>query len=296
MDIKQIECFIAVAEELHFGRAAQRLHMTQPPLSRQIQLLEQTLDVALFDRNSRTVQLTTAGHNFLNDAKRIIQLTKQAAIDVKRISSGETGQIKLGFTAGASYEFMPKLLMKMNKRYPLIGFQLREHVSKDLEQLLLSGELDVVLTRMLPRQDAIHVRLIEREKMLVALPAHSELLNYDVVPLQALHQQAFIMYTPNEGGYLHHRIHNGLMSINVAPRYVQMATQSHTVLMLIRAGLGVGIVPESAQVLQLDGVEFRPVSPDIIHAELFVGWKANNKNPAIESFIQTAFEDKSALR
>src|ERR1700704_1397108 len=117
-DIMQLRCFVAVAEELHFGRAAMRLNMTQPPLSRQIQVLERIIDAPLLERTSRNVRLTPAGRSFLPEARRILKLAASASFTAKRIAAGKIGGIKLGFTAGAAYSFLPQLVTAMQRRIP----------------------------------------------------------------------------------------------------------------------------------------------------------------------------------
>jgi len=137
MEFRQLECFVAVAESLHFGRAAERLCMTQPPLSRQIQLLEQALGVTLFERNSRQVELTAAGRHFLRDARHLLEYSARAAATARRASGGEAGHITLGFTAVASYRLMPAMIMQARKVLADVEIQLRETVSTDLNRLLL---------------------------------------------------------------------------------------------------------------------------------------------------------------
>jgi DNA-binding transcriptional LysR family regulator len=124
-DLAQIRCFVAVAEELHFGRAAMRLNMTQPPLSRQIQVLEHVIDAVLLERTSRSVSLTLAGRSFLPEAKRILKLAESAALVAKRIAAGKTGAIKIGFTAAGAYKFLPLLVKAMRFRLPDVDLSLR---------------------------------------------------------------------------------------------------------------------------------------------------------------------------
>ncbi|OZI64490.1 LysR family transcriptional regulator [Bordetella genomosp. 11] len=285
MDLRQLECFVAVAEELHFGRAAARLCMTQPPLSRQIRLLEQALGVMLLERSSRVVNLTSAGQRFLRDARHLLAYSARAASSARRASGGEAGHITLGFTAVAAYRLMPDWVMKARKLLPDVDIELRERVSTDLGRLLVAGELDAMLARHLPRQDGLAHRLIEREPMVLAVPRHSPLLAYEAVPLRSLHRQPFVAYAPSEGKYFYERIAAALGAAGVEPDYVQHAGQTHTLLGLVRAGLGVGLVPGSARELRLDGVSFLPLARNKLYAEMYLAWRERHDNPALDAFI-----------
>jgi len=285
MEFRQLACFVAVAEELHFGRAADRLCMTQPPLSRQIQLLEHTLGVSLFDRNSRHVQLTAAGRRFLQDARQLLAHAERAAQMARRTSEGEAGSMSLGFTAVGAYRLMPALLVRAREVLPDVDIQLREMVSAGLGDLLIAGELDTILTRQLPRTPGLQHHLIEREPLVLALTPNSPLAHYDAVPLSALHRQPFLLYGPNESRYFYERILGAFGLADVTPQIVQLAGQTHTLLALVRAGLGVGIVPDSARELRLEGVIFRPLAQENMHADIYLAWRSQHDNPALTAFL-----------
>lgn len=286
MEFRQLECFIAVAEELHFGRAAERLCMTQPPLSRQIQLLEQDLGVTLFERNSRQVLLSAAGRRFLRDARHLLEFSAQAAATARRTSGGEAGHITLGFTAVAAYRLMPSLIMQARKLLGGVEIQLRETVTTDLSRLLLAHELDAILARSVPQQAGIESRLVEREPLVLALPADSPLCEHTTVPLRLLQGQPFVLYSPREGKYFYDRIVGAFGLADVQPQYVQRAGQTHTLLALVRAGLGVGIVPDSARELRFEGVAFRPIGQRNLYADMYLAWHAQHDNPALDAFLQ----------
>lgn len=286
MEFRQLECFIAVAEELHFGRAAERLCMTQPPLSRQIQLLEQDLGVTLFERNSRQVVLSAAGRRFLRDARHLLEFSAQAAATARRTSGGEAGHITLGFTAVASYRLMPSLIVQARKLLAGVEIQLRETVTTELARLLLAHELDAILARSVPQQAGIESRLVEREPLVLALPADSPLCEHETVPLRLLQGQPFVLYSPREGKYFYDRIVGAFGLADVQPQYVQRAGQTHTLLALVRAGLGVGIVPDSARELRFEGVVFRPIDQRNLYADMYLAWHAQHDNPALDAFLQ----------
>ncbi|ARP87536.1 LysR family transcriptional regulator [Bordetella genomosp. 9] len=290
MELRQLECFVAVAEELHFGRAAARLCMTQPPLSRQIRLLEQGLGVTLLERSSRVVALTAAGRSFLRDARHLLAYSARAASSARRASGGEAGHIVLGFTAVAAYRLMPDWVMKARRVLPDVDIELRERVSTDLGRLLVAGELDAMLARQLPRHEGLAYRLIAREPLVLAVPRKSPLLAYPAVPLRALHREPFVAYAPSEGKYFHERIAGALGLAGVTPDIVQHASQTHTLLGLVRAGLGVGIVPDSARELRMEGVSFLPLAQKNLTAEIYLAWRSRHDNPALDAFIERVVE------
>jgi DNA-binding transcriptional LysR family regulator len=146
-ELSQLRCFAAVAEELHFGRAAARLNMTQPPLDRQIQLLEHALGVGLFERTSRSVRLTPAGRAFHAEARRVLDLAEGAGLAAKRVARGEAGSITIGFTAAASYGFLPRLLAAARAAMPGVDLALKKMVTADQTEALSSGQIDLGLLR-----------------------------------------------------------------------------------------------------------------------------------------------------
>lgn len=285
MELRQLACFVAVAEELHFGRAAARLRMTQPPLSRQIQLLEQDVGTLLLERHSRVVKLTVAGQRLLRDARHLLEYAQRSALAARRAGQGEAGQITLGYTAVAAYRLMPAMLMQAQAVLPDVDVQLREMVSTDLARLLMAGELDVALTRHVPLRQGLEKRLLDREALILALPTGSPLTVMETVPLKALHQQPLIIYSPVDSRYFHERIVGAMGLANVSPRYVQQASQTHTLVALVRAGLGYGIVPDSARELGFKGVEYRPIAHKNFHADLYLAWRQQSDNPAVEAFL-----------
>lgn len=285
MELKQLQCFVAVAEELHFGRAAARLSMTQPPLSRQVQMLERSLGVSLFERSSRVVTLTAAGRSFLRDARHLLEFSMRAASQARRTASGATGHVTLGYTAVAAYRLMPAIVTRARRELPDVDIQLREMVSTDLVRLLIAGELDLALTRHVPRSEGLGHRLIEREPLMLAVPRGWPPARMKTVPLKALDGQPFILYSPTEGKYFYDRVVGALGHAGVRPEIVQHASQTHTLLALVRAGLGMGIVPASARELRLDGVHFTAIAGSTLSADMYVAWRTPHDNPAVQALL-----------
>lgn len=290
LDFNQLTCFVAVAEELHFGRAAARLFMTQPPLSRHIQQLEHTLGVKLFERTSRTVRLTTAGSVFLVDARRLLSLAEQAATSARRASKGETGRLTVGFNAVSGLELVPQLVVAAQQALPNIDVVLKEMVSTEQLEALSSNRIDLGFLRPLPARQALESLTVAREPLLVALPHDHALVLRDSIRPQDLHAIPFVMYTPTGGKYFHGLLSGLFGAAGVMPNYIQHLDLAHSILALVRAGLGVSIVPASTAKLHMDNIVFRPLWRDDIFAETSMAWRADQCNPALVTFRLFAAE------
>jgi DNA-binding transcriptional LysR family regulator len=288
-DLAQLRCFVAVADELHFGRAAERLNMTQPPLSRQIQILERILDVQLVARSSRSVKLTPAGQSFLPEARHILGLAESSALLVKRVARGKAGSLKIGFTAASAYSYLPKLVAACRDELPDVALSLREMVSGDQLKRLLSGEIDIGLMRPpLPRAGLCSFRVIA-EPMLAALPHNHHLARQPNLKLEQLVAEPFIMYAPYEARYFHDLVVELVSRGGLSPNYVQYLAQIHAILALVHSEVGVSIVPQAADNLQFRGVVLKPIvlqKPAL--AELFIVWREQSSNPAIPILVEVA--------
>jgi DNA-binding transcriptional LysR family regulator len=288
-DLSQLRCFVTVAEELHFGRAAARLNMTQPPLSRQIQVLEHIVEAALFERSSRSVRLTPAGRSFLPEARRILKLAESASQVARRIAMGKTGSIKIGFTAATAYEFLPVLIAACRAGLPEVDLSLKEMVSGDQLEALSSGQIDAGLVRPpIARTEFASMR-VAAEPLLVAAAEGHPLTAAATVSLQDLDGQPFVMYSPYESRYFHDLLVTLFTRADVLPRYVQHLSQIHSILAMVRAGLGLAIVPEAAASLNFKGVTLRPLRVRApAQVELFLVWQREHENPLLPALIEIA--------
>ena len=281
--LSRLSCFIAVAEELHFGRAAERLHMTQPPLSRQIQQLENELGVNLIDRTTRSVTLTPAGVAFLPDARRILQLAEGAALNVKRVPAGDLGTVVIGFTAASSHAILPRLLDNARTHLPDVKLDLREMVTAVQVDGLMSGELDLGMARPPLKRPGLVSRPLLHEQLVAALPANHPLVGLGrQLTLADFDGEDMIMYSPVQARYFHELLISTFTIAGVTPRYVQYVTQVHTMLVLVRTGLGMALVPASAATLHPEGVVFRSVGTFRERpVELDAVWHGDSTNPAL---------------
>lgn len=291
-DLSQLRCFVAVAEELHFGRAARRLNMTQPPLSRQIQLLERILGITLFDRDSRNVALTPAARVFMIDALRIVRMTESAALAARRVATGDAGKIAIGFTAVSGYSLVPRLVAQARARLPNIALELREMVTVEQVAALNSGLIDIGFVRPPVDDEAFDSVRVLHEPLVAALPSgdvrqsQAELTpaDFDRLPL--------IMYAQPQAGYFHDMLLKLFSDAGASPLFVQHVTQIHSMLGLVHAGLAAAIVPASAAGLHMNDIQFRRMvtSPEK-PVELFMIWRRDNTNPALEPMRQLNIEE-----
>lgn len=290
VELTHLRCFVAVAEELHFGKAAIRLFMTQPPLSRQIQLLEQALGFVLFERNSRSVKLTPAGGAYYKDAVQILRLADQAGSAARRVAEGDAGQVRVGFTAVSAYRLVPDLIAAAREHLPGITVVLREMVSIQQTKALEAREIDLGIMRSPFAAKGLQHCRVASEPLLLALPARHPLASQDAIAAGDVEGQAFIMYSAYGGRYFHDCIAALFAEAGVRPDYVQFIDQTHTVVALVRAGIGLAVVPASARELHFDDVVFRPLWKSTPQAQLDLVWSETLTDPAVENFRRFALK------
>jgi DNA-binding transcriptional LysR family regulator len=280
-DFTQLACFVAVAEELHFGRAAERLCMTRPPLSRQIQLLEHSLGVRLLERSSRVVRLTAAGRVFLTDATRLLNLTKQAETTAQRVSRGEVGRVIVGFTTVMSLDLIPGLIASAQRKLPDIDIVLKEMMAMNQFTALESNTIDVGFLYPLASRLSLKYQTVQRDPLMVALPLGHPLASRDTIALSDLNDLPFVMYSSH---YYHDLVNGLLLSSGVMPRFIQYLEQVLSVVALVRTGIGVSIVPATVLRFHFDDVVFKPIKQRNAVAERRMAWRADNQNPALDAF------------
>ena len=281
----QLRAFVAVAEELHFGRAADRLNMTQPPLSRQIQKLERAVGVRLLERDNRKVELTTAGQTFLAEARRILALASGALEQAQRIQAGSAGTVRIGFTATSAFGVLTSLLTLVSEAYPDIHLDLFEMVTREQVSKLIDGELDLGLARPPFDQTAFASRLLHREDLLLAVPSGHRLAQLDR-PVRAddLADEPLIMYSPAEARYFYDLVVR-LFPVS-SEHVVHTVSQVVTMLWLVAAGRGIAFVPASSSRLAMTGVTLRsieglPAQPVVLH----LLWGRDARNPALHAVL-----------
>jgi DNA-binding transcriptional LysR family regulator len=281
-EISQLRCFIAVAEELHFRRAADRLNMTQPPLSRQIRLLEHHVGAQLLDRNSRAVHLTAAGKAFFPEAVQILRLAEQASFKARRVAKGEQGALSIGFTSASGYSLLPEVVRRLRERLPGIALSLKELVSTSQVEALNAGQLDIGLMRPHPLNGELDSTILLSEPLMLAIPVEWADQWPEMPTLACLHGKPFIMYSPHEARPFYHMLSARFERSGVTPDVVEHVGQVHTMLALVRAGLGAALIAESATRLQFDNIVIRRMDTEPVAT---VGvWRRDNDNPALHLF------------
>lgn len=290
-DLSQLRCFVAAAEELHFGRAAQRLNMTQSPLSRQIQLLERILDVMLLERTSRQVRLTPAGSAFLIEARRILRLAESAALSARRVARGDAGRVVIGFTAVSGYDLMPRIVAQAIARLPNIALELREMVTSEQVDALVTGLIDVAFVRPPIDRHEFESVCVLREPLIAALPAGDPRQARGVLVPADFDGLPLIMYARQGAGYFHEMLLKLFADAGAEPDYVQHVTQIHSMLGLVRAGLAAAIVPQAATSLHMTDVQFRTIQTEPENpVELVMAWRRDNSNPALGPMRQLCLD------
>jgi DNA-binding transcriptional LysR family regulator len=281
----QVRSFVAVAEELHFGRAADRLRMTQPPLSRQIQKLERAVGVQLLERDNRKVELTTAGQAFLVEARRLLVLANSSLEQAQRIQAGASGTVRMAFTAASTFGVLAGLLNQISDAYPDIHLDLFEMVTSEQINKLLNGEIDLGLARPPFDSAAFESRLIHREDLVLAVPEGHRLTGLDrpVVP-DELSVEPLIMYSPIEARYFYDLVVR--LTSATSENVVHTVSQVLTMLSLVGGGRGVAFVPATSTGLGIPGVRFLPLAGlPAEPVELHLLWGRENRNPAGRSLI-----------
>lgn len=290
--LAQLSGFVAVAEELHFGRAAERLHMTQPPLTRQVQALERELGVELFDRSGRAVRLTPAGRSFLADARRLLRDAEGAAFAVRRVPAGESGTVAIGFTAASAPGVLGPLLALMRRELPRVDVVLREMVTAEQLDALSGGSLDLGLARPPITRPELSSREVRREPLVVALPHGHRLSERDSLDVADLDGEEVVMPAPNEARYFYELLISLFRTAGIAVRYSQHLSQVHSILALVEAGVGLGLVPVSAIGARYGGVVLRPLATaDPQPVRLHAVWRAANANPALRAVLAMSWPD-----
>ena len=265
-ELLQLRIFVAVAEELNFRRAARRLNMSQPPISRHIRMLEDAVGVRLLDRTNHSVRLTAAGRRFLIDAADILRRAESAALFARETERGEAGAVSIGFVPSASVEIVPRLTARLSREMPQVSLTLREMMTFEQSEALLAGSLDIGLYRLTRRSSGLNLRKVWSEPFVLAMPRGHALASREEIRAQDLDGVDFIAFSTERGGFLYEVVQGYLMSHGISPRIRHDVSQGHTIVALANQGLGVGIVARSHRQLAMPNVVFREIAdfpPDL---------------------------------
>lgn len=255
----QLRCFVAVATELNFRRAAARMNMTQPPLSRQIKLLEHGVGVTLLDRDQSGVRLTPAGQTFLAAATELLQRAEAALLSARQAARGEAGAVVIGFVPSAATEFIPRMVVALKAQLPDVSFTVTELMSYEIVEGLLSGQLDLGLTRANSTRGGIESVRVVNEPFVLAMPADHPLENGRDLTLADLDGVEMVGYSADRGGVLRDILKKAYTAAEVNPVIIQEVSQTHAVLSLVNGGLGAALVPRSAQGVHMANMVFAQI-------------------------------------
>jgi len=288
MELRHLRYFVAVAEELHFTRAAERLHMAQPPLSQQIRALEDELGVSLFQRHQRAVRLTPAGERFLLRARALLEAASQAADEARRAARGEIGELNIGFTSSLPLmPLLPLALQQFRRRHGEVTLHFHEEFTREQFQLLGSSKLDVGIVRFNGEEDTpgLQLRELRRDRLYAVLPQHHPLASQAAIPLHRLAGERIIGYPSSSGNWLTRRLEKLARQAGFDWRVHQLAGEATTQIGLVAAGLGLAVLPAPLQCVQLPGVRYIPLLDDDAYMTLAVAWRQDNRAPLITAFV-----------
>jgi DNA-binding transcriptional LysR family regulator len=290
VELRQLRYFVAVAEERHFGRAAKRLRLSQPPLSAQIKRLEEELGVKLFQRSTRQVALTDAGRIFLERAEGILEAVEEAREAAKGADEGVRGRLEIGFISSATLGLLPPAIRLFRERFGGVEIELRELTSAQQIDALYAGEIRVGLVRLPLRAPGLRFEPLQEESFVVALPSGHPLEALESVPLEAMVDQPLIFFTRQLMPSLHAQIVELFQRVGAFPNVVQHAVHLQTIVGLVASDVGLAILPEPAERLSREGVVYR--SLDAPDATSWVGLARveDDGSLLVENFVSTVRE------
>jgi DNA-binding transcriptional LysR family regulator len=288
MELRHLRYFIAVAEELHFTRAAERLHIGQPPLSHAIQMLEADIGARLLERSKRWVRLTEAGRLFLADARKILAMAEQAAETARRAERGEAGELRIGFTYSTPLTpLFADVINRYRQEFPQVTLTLHEMAT--LRQLDAIGErtLDLGFIRPpeLPIPPSIKLTTLREDPLVVVLPIGHPLAAKAGIAIRDLEDESFVMYPPGAGTGIYPQIFRLCRAAGFVPRIGQTAGEASTIIGLVAAGSGITLLPSSFDRIRMDGVCYRPISDPDATTMLLLAQRASEHAPLVDAFV-----------
>jgi DNA-binding transcriptional LysR family regulator len=297
MELRHLRYFVAVAEERHFGRAAERLHIAQPPLSQQIRRLEAELGAPLLHRTTRRVELAPAGEVLLARARDILAAVDAATEDARRAARGEFGRLAIGFTGSATYALLPALADALREALPGVVLELRgELLTPAQVEGLLDGSLDLGLLRPPVRDHSLEVEILRREPLVAVLPATHRLAAAPAVPLEQLEEEPFVMYPSHFRSVLHDAVEDTCAAHGFHPRVALEVSETATLVSFVAAGLGVSLVPDSVRHMTVEGAVYRPLAREAAEVELAVAWRRDDDAPVVGRALEVVRRALGATR
>jgi DNA-binding transcriptional LysR family regulator len=287
MELKTLRYFSVLAEELHFGRAARRLHISQPPLSLQIMKLERELGTLLLHRSKRQVELTAAGEVFLEHVTGILSSVTEGENAARRAARGEIGRLDIAFFLGATYTLLPRILRRFRAENPTVKLGLQDMELPQVLDAVISGAADVGFLRPPATDPAVSAEVLLREPFIAAIPESNKLSKKRQLRLADLADEPFVMFAPSRS-VLYSQIMHGCHEAGFHPNVVQEARRPETLVGLVGAGAGIALVASSVQMRGGTGVTFKKITGPLPMTEIAAVWRRKNPSPLVDAFLETA--------
>lgn len=298
MELRHLRYFIAVAEELHFGRAAQALGISQPPLSQQIQALEQEIGARLFERTNRRVELSEAGRLFLAEARLVLAQVDKAADVARRAQLGQLGELKIGFTSSAPFNSsIPQAIFAFRQAFPAVHLALQEMSSKEVAEALVDESVQVGIMRPLPLPESLVAVELFREPLVAIIRADHPLAvgSEEGLQLSALAAEPFVFFPRSYGSGLYAQLINLARQAGFSPLITQEAGEAMTIIGLVAAGLGVTVLPASYQRMRIDGVVYRTLLDAEANTAVWLVQRRDQHSPMAKAFVELLTKQAVAL-
>jgi DNA-binding transcriptional LysR family regulator len=295
VELRHLRYFVAVGEELHFNRAAERLHIQQPPLSQQIRQLEQELGVELFVRTTRSVKLTEAGRALMDQAYLILNAVQDAREIAARAAQGLTGTVTVGFTGSATYALLPRIAAAFRRSTPTAALMAQgEMLTAAQVEGLLDRRLDVAFGRLIFDVPELNTCVVETEPMTVVLPADHRLADQAAIDLGDLAEDGFLSMPSRWGSTFHNLTMKACADAGFSPRIVQEVAQTSTLVSFVAAGFGVALVPRSCHHITVTGAVHRPLTGPPVNTDLVMAWRKDNESALLTRFLQVVLDEMRA--
>jgi DNA-binding transcriptional LysR family regulator len=295
VELRHLRYFLAVAEERHFGRAAERLHIAQPPLSQQIRRFEAELGEPLFYRTTRSVELAPAGEALLERAPAILAAVDAAVDDARRAARGEYGRLSIGFTGSSTYAMLPSLAAAMRGELPGVVLDLQgELLTPAQVERLLDGTLDLGLLRPPVHERDLSTEALHSEPLVAVLPETHPLADAAAVPLEQLEGEPFVTYPSHFRSVVHDAVEDACEAHGFRPVAAHEVGETATLVSFVAAGLGVSLVPASVRNMTVAGAVYRPLVHDATRVELAAAWRRDDQRPVLVRALDVIRRELSA--
>lgn len=292
--LRRMEQFIAVAEELHFHRAAERLNMSQPPLTSAILKLEEDLGVTLIERGNRVLGLTPAGEKFVSEARKTLRQAEKTIVSTVDVVEGRTGLLRLGYVGSALYGRLPDIIREFRASHPKVRLELREATTAAQIAALRDGTLDIgVLIPPLEKADDIEQVNFDSDRLCIAIPKDHPFSKRSDLTLADLAGESFILWPMPEGRSFHLQVIRLCAKAGFVPMITQEAHGMHAVLSLVSVGGGVSVVPQSMSGFRGDRISYHPLSGAEIEFDLVIGYR--HLSPSAHAFVLSAADEEQGL-